>query len=91
MKKTVVFVAMLFIGLFPFLSTRPAHFRSQNQNEANSLFIREKSIKNRFQKEKFSDKFNELQKKSTVYVPPVAGKIKYSSRHRKGKIVYSAK
>lgn len=90
MKKILVVVALLFTGLFPFLSTRP-NFNSQMKYEDNRLLERERNIKYRLQKEKSSIEFNDTHKTTTSDVSPVQVKIKYSSRHRKGKIVYSKK
>ena len=90
MRKILLVVLLLF-GLFPLLSTRQTYSISKNKHEDNELLLREHNKKYWQQQEKPSDKFNEIQKAGTIGIIPIPTASKHSSRHRKGKIVYTQK
>lgn len=89
MKKNLL--VLILFGLFPLLSTRQTYFISKNKYEDKKLLLREYNKKYWLQLEDSSYKYNETQKEGSHLLLPIPTASKHSSRHRKGKIVYTQK
>ena len=90
MKKILFLIIVLFFGALLYLSTKQTDYNIENKYKNNRvIFERNKKY---FPSIKYSfDKFNVTQKVSKTKALPVQTINRYSSRNRKGKIVYIQK
>ncbi|TDD75301.1 hypothetical protein [Flavobacterium caseinilyticum] len=91
MKKILFLIIVLFFGALLNLSTKQTDYNIENKFEDNKLLIIENNKKYWLQQERSYDKFNTTYKINTIGLLPIQTVNKQSSRHRKGKIVYSQK